>query len=58
VPNGTGPEPMAAEILAFLLDLNLTCAAREAAGQPITPPGLPLPESEHLAFLTDDCIRV
>jgi hypothetical protein len=47
-----------AEILAFLLDLNLTCAAREAAGQPITPPGLPLPESERPAFLTDDCIRV
>lgn len=47
-----------ADILAFLLDLNLTCATREAAGQVITPPGLPLPESERAAFITDDCIRV
>jgi hypothetical protein len=47
-----------AGILAFLLDLNLACAAREAAGEAITPPGLPLPESEHAAFVTDDCIRV
>jgi hypothetical protein len=46
-----------ADILAFLLDLNLTCAAREATGQAITPPGLP-PESERAAFITDDCIRV
>jgi hypothetical protein len=47
-----------ADILAFLLDLNLACAAREAAGESITPPGLPLPEAERPAFLTDDCIQV
>jgi hypothetical protein len=47
-----------ADILAFLLELNLACAAREAAGQTITPPGLPLPVPECEAFLTDDCIRV
>jgi hypothetical protein len=45
-------------ILVFRLDLNLARAAREAAGHPITLPGLPLPESERSAFLTDDCIRV
>ena len=50
--------PKDADILAFLLDLNLACAAREAAGEAITPPGLPLPEGEHAAFVTDDCIRV
>ena len=29
--------------LAFLLELNLACAAKEKAGEKITPPGLPLP---------------
>jgi hypothetical protein len=50
--------PKDADILAYLLDLNLACAAREAAGEPITPPGLPLPPEEHGAFVTEDCIRV
>ncbi len=50
--------PKTADILAFLLDLNQTCAAKEAAGTPITPPGLPLPKEEHAAFITEDCIRV
>jgi len=50
--------PGDADILAFLLALNQACAAREAAGEPITPPGLPLPAEEHAAFITDDCIRV
>ena len=50
--------PEDADILAFLLALNQACAAREAAGEPITPPGLPLPANEHTAFITDDCIRV
>jgi len=44
--------------LAFLLALNQACAAREAAGEPVTPPGLPLPADEHAAFITEDCIRV
>lgn len=37
---------------------NQTCAANEAAGEPITPPGLPLPVWEHAEFVTGDCIRV
>jgi hypothetical protein len=48
--------PKDADILAFLLDLNQTCAAKEAAGEKITPPGLPLPGQEHGAFVTGDCI--
>jgi hypothetical protein len=47
-----------ADPLAFLLALNQACATREAAGEPITPPGLPLPANEHAAFITDDCIQV
>ncbi|MCB1230490.1 MAG: class I SAM-dependent DNA methyltransferase, partial [Verrucomicrobiae bacterium] len=50
--------PADADILQFLLDLNLACAAKEAAGESITPPGLPLPKSEHAAFITDDCISI
>ena len=44
--------------LAFLLTLNLTLAAKEKAGESITPPGLPLPEAERAAFITADCIEV
>ena len=40
------------------LDLNLAFAVHEANGEAITPPGLPLPESERAAFVTDDGIRV
>jgi SAM-dependent methyltransferase len=50
--------PGDADPLAFLLDLNLSLAAKEKAGETITPPGLPLPPSEHAFFITDDCIRV
>lgn len=50
--------PKDADILAFLLALNQTCATKEAAGETITPPGLPLPKEEHAAFITDDCIKV
>jgi len=46
-----------ADPLAFLLELNLACAAKEKAGEKITPPGLPLPPEEQAAFITDDCIR-
>lgn len=48
--------PPAADALTFLLALNLACAAREKIGEPITPPGLPLPPGEHSAFVTTDCI--
>ncbi|MDR3403161.1 MAG: N-6 DNA methylase [Chthoniobacter sp.] len=47
-----------ADPLAFLLALNLKLASKEKAGEKITPPGLPLPEPEHAAFITDDCVRV
>ena len=50
--------PKDADILAFLLDLNQTCAAKEAAGEAITPPGLPLPVGEHAGFITEDCIKI
>jgi hypothetical protein len=50
--------PKDADILAFLLALNQTCAAKEAAGEKITPPGLPLPVEEHGEFVTSDCIQV
>jgi hypothetical protein len=50
--------PADADPLAFLLELNLACAAKEKAGEKITPPGLPLPEADHAAFITEDCLRV
>ena len=50
--------PAKADPLAFLLALNLTLAAKEKAGEPITPPGLPLPATDRSAFLTEDSIRV
>ena len=39
--------PVDADLLGFLLDLNLACAAREKAGEPITPPGLPTTVPRH-----------
>jgi len=39
--------PKYADILAFLLEINQTCPANEAAGEKITPPGLPLPVEDH-----------
>jgi MmeI, N-terminal domain len=50
--------PADADPLAFLLELNLTCAAKEKAGEKITPPGLPLPPNEHSKFVTNDCIKL
>ena len=43
--------------LAFLLELNLACAAKEKAGEKITPPGLPLPVTEDSQFIKEDCIQ-
>ncbi len=48
--------PKDADILAFLLDNNQTCADTNAAGEKITHPGLPLPVEEHGKFVTSDCI--
>lgn len=47
-----------ADPLAALLALNLACVAREKAGEKITPPGIPLPQTELGAFITEDCIRI
>jgi len=45
------------DALAFLLRLNATCAAAEAAGTPVTGPGLPagVPAG---AFVTPDALRM
>ncbi len=50
--------PKAADVLQCLLDLNLALAAKEQAGETITPPGLPLPKSEQARFITEDCIKM
>ncbi len=50
--------PKAADPLAFLLALNFTLTAKEKAGEKITPPGLPLSESERSKFVSNDCVRV
>ncbi len=46
-----------ADPLAFLLELNLGCAAKEKMGEKITPPGLPLSLQKHAEFVTKDCIQ-
>ena len=45
------------DILAFLLALNLDCAAREARGEALTPPGLPAWVSDPHSFISRDCVR-
>lgn len=40
-----------------LLPLNHACAAKEIAGEKITPLCLPLPPPDHAAFITTDCIE-
>jgi SAM-dependent methyltransferase len=49
--------PNESDPLAFLLELNLACAAKEKAGAKITQPGLPLPAEEQAEFVTDDGIQ-
>jgi hypothetical protein len=49
--------PVDADPLAFLLELNLTCAAKEKIGNKVTPPGLLLPVEERAKFITDDYIQ-
>ena len=46
-----------ADPLAFLLDLNLALAAREGAGEAITPPGLPAWVEDRAGYVTEDSIR-
>ena len=52
------PMPAKADPLTALLTLNLSLAAQEKVGEPITQPGLPLPDADHAAFITADCVRV
>jgi N-6 DNA Methylase len=46
-----------ADLLAQLLDLNQQVAARLAAGEPVTAPGLYLSSEKRAAYVTEDCIR-
>jgi hypothetical protein len=46
----------AEDTLAFLLKLNLDLAAKEALGEPVTPPGLPAFIAKVEDFTTADCI--
>ncbi|MFA6564128.1 MAG: hypothetical protein WCV00_19655 [Verrucomicrobiia bacterium] len=46
------------DILAFLLELNLDLAAKEAKGEPITPPGLPPWVKDVASFISKDCVSV
>jgi hypothetical protein len=46
------------DLLAQLLALNLSVAARERAGEPVTAPGIPPGHPDPSRLVTDDCIRV
>ena len=48
----------AEDTLAFLLALNLELADKEAKGDPITPPGLPVPAGEAAECMSKDCVTV
>ena len=45
------------DILAFLLQLNLELADKEAKGEAITPPGLPAFMPEPQSFVSRDCVH-
>jgi hypothetical protein len=45
------------DLLAQLLALNADVAAREKAGKPVTPPGVPALYGDPSLLITDDCIR-
>ena len=46
------------DTLAFLLAQNLELADKEATGEQITPPGLPVPAGETAEFMSEDCVTV
>ncbi len=49
------------DVLEFLLTLNKDCAAQEARGEQITPPGLPSAFASGKAakeFVSEDCVRM
>jgi hypothetical protein len=45
------------DLLAQLLELNLTVAASEKSGHPVTAPGVPPAYGDPAPLITDDCIR-
>ena len=45
------------DLLAQLLALNLSVAARERDGEPVTAPGIPPGYPDPSRLVTDDCIR-
>jgi hypothetical protein len=45
------------DLLAQLLELNLTVAAREMQGQPVTAPGVPPTYGDAAKLVTGDCIK-
>ena len=45
------------DLLAQLLDLNLSVSAAEKAGQPVTAPGIPPAYPDPAKLITEDCIR-
>jgi hypothetical protein len=45
------------DLLAQLLELNLAVAAKETAGEPVTPPGVPASYGGAAKLMTDDCIK-
>ena len=45
------------DLLAQLLELNLTVADRITAGKPVMPPGVPSNCPDARQLVTDDCIR-
>lgn len=49
--------PAGADILSFLLRLNLELAEREARGEPVLPPGPPPSFPNSSALVSDDCVR-
>jgi N-6 DNA Methylase len=50
--------PEDADILSYLLDLNLTLGKREKEGLAIQGPGLPTSVKDHAKFVTADCVAV
>jgi hypothetical protein len=47
-----------ADPLAFLLELNLACAAKEKAGEKIIAPGIPVSLEENKGLISDDALTV
>ena len=45
------------DLLAQLLALNQSVAAKEKAGEKVTPPGVPAAYGDAAALISEDCIR-